>query len=170
MKRLIKNIFLVTLIISMLLCTCSCGGNNGMKRYSESGLIFSLPTYMQEFSVEYADLCYGNHEKNLEFFVYFYGSDALLTQLYLPTDCTVKDYAEWFVNMNEYEDVLEFYDEENARIVLEYIYEPEQIYFCDYILRNEYALFHVTMCCNAEDRETYSPIFEEWRGYISLDY
>jgi len=122
MKRLIKNIFLITMIISILLCACSCGGNNGMKRYSESGLIFSLPTYMQKFSVEYADLCYGNHEKNLEFFVYFYGSDSLLTQLYLPTDCTVKDYAEWFVNMNEYEDVLEFYDEENARIVLEYIY------------------------------------------------
>jgi hypothetical protein len=75
-----------------------------------------------------------------------------------------------FVSKNGYEDVSEHYNEQEAWIVLEYIYEPEQIYFCDYILRNEYALFHMTMASDAEDREIYAPVFEEWRTYVSLDY
>jgi hypothetical protein len=141
-----------------------------MKRYSENGLKFALPEYMEKYTVSYADLCYGNSETGLEVLIYFLSSDTLFKELYLQKDCTVKEYADWFVSKNGYEDVSEHYNEQEAWIVLEYIYEPEQIYFCDYILRNEYALFHMTMASDAEDREIYAPVFEEWRTYVSLDY
>ena len=171
MKKPLKQLILLMTVLAIILCAVGCrrnDRNDGMVRYSESGLKFALPKEMEKMSVDYADICYGNGEA--EFFVYFYGSDALLTELYLDPNSTVKEYAEWFVNVNDYENVSENYDEENAKIVLEYIYEPENTYFCDYILRNEYALFHVTMCCDAELMEKYQPIFEQWRSHVALDY
>ena len=170
MKRILRNVFCVILAVSMIFCASSCGDSDGMKRYSENGLNFALPKYLERLSVTYADLAYGNTDMGLEVLFYFLSSESLLTELYLQKDCTVQEYAEWFVNVNGYQDVNEVYDVENQTIVLEYIYEPEEIYFCDYILRNEYALFHMTMSSNAEDRELYSPIFAEWRTYVSLNY
>ncbi len=166
MKRILKNLFFITLIFATLIIAASCGGE--MKKYSENGLNFSLPKDMEKLNVNYADIAYGNDEL-AEFFVYFYSRDSLLTALALEKDATVKEYADRFVGMNGYTDVEENYDEANKVIVLKYVYEEESSYYCDYITRNESALFHVTMCCRADLKDKYDPIFEEWMKHISID-
>jgi len=165
MKRILKNLIFITLIFATLITAASCGGD--MKKYSENGLNFTLPKDMKKLSVSYADLCYGNKDFT-QFFVYFYSKDSLLTDLALEKEATVKEYADWFVGMNGYTNVEENYDEANKVIVLKYIYEEENDFYCDYITRNEHALFHVTMCCKAELKDKYDPMFDEWMKYISL--
>ena len=165
MKKTIKNFALITLIISCVFAYVSCG--SGMKKYSENGLNFSLPRDMEKLNVNYADLCYGNDDFT-QFFVYFYPKDSLLTDLALEKEATVKEYADWFIGINGYTGIEENYDEANKVIVLKYVYEEENDYYCDYITRNEHALFHVTMCCKAELKDKYDPMFDEWMKYISL--
>ncbi|MBE6644764.1 MAG: hypothetical protein E7612_05220 [Ruminococcaceae bacterium] len=138
--------------------------------YSENGLNFSLPSYMETINVNYADLCFANSGDDTQFFIYFYSSEALLTDLYMDMDSTVKEYADWFVNLNGYTNVEENYDEENKKIVLKYVYEDESTFYCDTILRNEYSLIHVTMCCQERNRAIYEPVFDEWITYLSLVY
>lgn len=166
MKKILRNLLFVILIITTLFTAVSCG--NGMKKYSESGLNFSLPKDMEKLSVNYADICYGNDDL-VQFFVYFYSKDQLLTDLALEKDATVKEYADLFVGRWGYTGVEESYDEENKVIVLKYIYEEEDDYYCDYITRNDNALYHVTMCCDKELMEKYVPIFDEWMKHISTD-
>lgn len=168
MKKIIKKFTLITLIISCVVASVSCG--SGMKKYSENGLNFSLPRDMKKQNVSYADLCYGN-EEFVQFFVYFYSKDSLLTELALDKEATVKEYADWFVGRNGYTGVEENYDETNNVIVLKYIYvdEDENDYYCDYITRNEHALFHVTMCCKADFKDKNAPVFDEWMKHISID-
>jgi len=168
MNKIIKKFALITLIISCVFSYVSCG--SGMKKYSENGLNFSLPGDMEKLNVNYADLCFGNDDF-AQFFVYFYSKDSLLTQLALDKEATVKEYADWFVGMWGYTNVEENYDEANKVIVLEYVYidDDEEDYYCDYITRNENALFHVTMCCRAELKDKYDPIFDEWMKHISID-
>jgi hypothetical protein len=166
MKRIFKKLLFITLIFATMVTAVSCGGD--MKKYHENGLHFSLPKDMRKLSVSYADLCYGNDDF-AQFFVYFYSKDSLLTDLALEKEATVKQYADWFVGMNGYTDVTENYDEENKVIVLKYVYEDEADFYCDYITRNEHALFHVTMCCKEELREKYEPMFDEWMKLISVD-
>ena len=124
---------------------------------------------MKEMSVNYADVCYGNLIDGTELFVYFYSRDALLIDLYLSKDATVKEYANWFVELNNYIDVKESYDEEARSIILEYVHDDGE-YYCDYIIRNDDALFHVTMCCNKNMRHKYEPIFKKWISDMSLIY
>lgn len=139
-------------------------------RYSESGLNFALPDYMRKISVppEVADLCFSNSGDGTQFFIYYYSREVLLTDLVLNMDCTVKDYADWFVNVNGYVNVEQDYDEENKKLVQRYVYEPENTFYCDIILRNEYVLIHATMSCDNGSREIYEPIFENWMKEISL--
>ena len=171
MKRIIKRFLALSLILTSLFFAVSCGdGKSDIIKYSESGLNFSLPPYMEKLNVNYADICYGNLKDGTEFLVYFYSREALLTELYLPLDATVKEYADWFVAVNGYENVEEEYSEADKKIVLKYIYEPESIYYTDTILRNEYSLIHVTMCCKTENSEIYKPRFEEWISRLSLVY
>ena len=144
--------------------------NDKLKYYTESGLKFALPSYMQKLSVTYADICYGNITDNAQVFVYFYSKDSLLTELYLSKDATVKEYADWFVDANDYVNVSENYDEEAKKIVLEYVYDDENTYYCDFIIRNDNALFHITLCCEADMRHKYEPVFAEWMSKISLVY
>ena len=92
----------------------------------------------------------------------------MLTDLVLDMDCTVKDYADWFVNVNDYAGVVAEYDEENQKLVQKYVYEPENTFYCDLILRNEYALIHTTMSCDNKNRDIYEPIFERWMKEISM--
>ena len=170
MKNAIKRFTLLTLVIIIALSLVSCD-----KKYNESGLNFVLPDYMRELEVSasYADVAYGSlDDRSLEFTVYFYASNELLTELLLDKESTVKQYADWFVERNDYENVEEDYDEENSRITLQYVFEDgnDRYFFYDYIVRNEYMLYHVTMSCNPEDRETYKPLFDEWASNITLDY
>lgn len=144
--------------------------NDKFKSYTESGLKFALPEYMKKLSVTYADICYGNITDNAQFYVYFYSKDSLLTELYLSKDATVKEYADWFVDVNNYVNVSESYDEKAKKIVLKYIYDDENTYYCDFIMRNDSALFHVTLSCDADMRNKYEPIFGEWMSNISLVY
>ena len=74
--------------------------------------------------------------------------------------------------MNEYKNVEEEYDEAGAKITLRYVYEDgnDRYFFYDYILRNEYMLYHVTMSCLPEDRALYEATFDEWASKITLDY
>ena len=58
--------------------------------------------------------------------------------------------------------------EENKKLVQRYVYEPENTFYCDIILRNEYVLIHATMSCDNGSREIYEPIFENWMKEISL--
>ena len=172
MKRIYKKIILITLIIASLFSVISCfgGSGSGMKKYSESGLNFSLPEDMEIISVKYADICYGNDDFT-QFFVYFYPKDSLLTDLALDKEATVKEYSDRFIGMNGYTNVEESYDEANRTIVLKYVYTDGygSEYYCDYITRNEDVLYHVTMCCKAELMDKYAPIFDDWMSYISID-
>jgi len=139
--------------------------------YSESSLNFSLPTYMREMDVEYADICFGNISDGAEFFVYFYSNEALATEFpTLDRNSSVKEYADWFVEENGYTNVTEEYNSVARKLILKYVYEKEDTYYCDYILRNDYALFHVTMCCDNLLRENYESVFDGWIENISLVY
>ena len=169
MKKIIVKLALILVVISTLFTVTSCGGE--MKSYNESGLIFKLPKKMKKLEVNWADLCYGerdNAEENVLFFIYYYTSDALLADLYLSKETTVSEYADWFVNRNGYTDVEKNLNEDSTVITLKYIYEEENSFYFDYILRNDELLVHVTMTCNADYREKYEPVFTEWTGYIRL--
>ncbi len=170
MKKATKKLLALILMLVTLLTSVSCFDN--MKEYSESGINFKLPKDMKQLDVEYADLCFGNTEgdKRAEFFIYIYAKQALLTQLFLPQDTTSEGYADWFVNVNEYENVERVSDTEKQLVIMEYVYEPEETYYRDYIIRNDYTLYHVTMTCKAEDADYFDPIFDEWCSYIYLDY
>jgi hypothetical protein len=174
MKMMIKKILVAALILVIAVSLFGCGDNDG-KKYNESGLNFVLPDYMKELEVSasYADVAYGTlDDRSLEFTVYFYSASELLSELLMDRDSTVKQYADWFVEMNGYENVSERYDEEGKKITLRYVYESgsDSYFFYDYILRNEYMLYHITMSCNPEDRATYEPLFDEWAAKITLDY
>ena len=168
MKRIFKNLIFVTLILATLLGAVSCGGE--MEKYSENGLSFALPKDMKKMNVNYADLCFGNDELT-EVIFYFISKDSLLTMCSLDKEATVKEYADWFCGSNGYTNVEENYDEENQVIILKYIYEDEDEhdYYCDYITRNEHAVFHVTMCCKANLKDKYDPMFDEWMTYIHIN-
>ena len=172
MKRLVKKILLTLMTFSLAFSLFSC---DGYEKYNESGLNFSLPDYMKELEVsaEYGDIAYGTLDgRGLEFTVYFYSAEELMSELWMDKESTVKKYADWFVENNEYQNVEEDYDEEGRKITLRYVYEmgSDSYFFYDYILRNEYMLYHITMSCNPEDRATYEPMFDEWASMISLDY
>lgn len=166
MKGFVKVFAATLLVFAALLSAVGCVGD-GDGVIKESGLVYYLPSEMEKMSVTYADVCYGNGEA--EFFIYFYTSDALLAELYMDKNSTVKQYADWFTLVNGYENVAEEYDEAGANITLRYIYEDEDDFYFDYILRNEEMLYHVTMLCPADKREVYEPIFEYWRSQIKID-
>ena len=88
---------------------------NDNNSYSISGINFILPKYMKEIEVSasYADIAYGTlDDRTLEFTIYFYSKNELLSELLLDTESTVEQYANWFVAMNEYQNVERSYDEE----------------------------------------------------------
>ena len=174
MKKMIKKISVVALVLILALSMFGCKNKDEVK-YSESGLNFVLPKYMKELEVSaaYGDLAYGTlDDRHLEFTVYFYSSSELLTELLLDKESTVEQYASWFVAMNDYENVEEEYNKEAQKITLRYVYEYENdsYFFYDYIIRNEYMLYHVTMSCDPKDRELYEPLFDQWASRITLDY
>lgn len=167
MKKSVRIFAVSLLVLATLLSAIGCRDDGDEKKYTESGLVYYLPRTMEEMNVNYADVCYGDGEA--EFFVYFYTSDQLLAELYMDKDSTVKEYATWFANVNGYKNITEEYDEAGAKITMRYLYEDENDFYFDYILRNENMLYHVTMTCSAEKREIYEPIFEEWRSNIRID-
>ncbi len=173
MKRILCVLLFASLMLS--LAACSSGGDDGpalnedgLIVYAESGLNFALPEDMEEHSVTYADICYGDGEA--EFFVYFYSRDTLLTELYLNKDTTVKEYADWFVEGNGYVGVTERLDESGKKIELSYVYEPENTYYVDVIMRNYDSLIHVTLSCPNELVDDYLPKFDLWKKHLSLMY
>ena len=173
MKKTVKKILLSVVVLTLILSLFSCG--DGFVKYSESGLNYKLPDYMKELEVSeaYADIAYGTLDgSSVEFTIYFYAAEELTTELFLSKDSTVRQYADWFVQLNEYENIEEEYDEEGKKIILRYVYEDgaDSYFFYDYIIRNEFMLYHVTMSCNPEDRELYEATFDEWASMIYLDY
>ena len=123
MKNLLKKITLLALVLIMSASLFACGDE---KAYSESGLNYVLPKYMKELEVSaaYADIAYGTlDDRSLEFTIYFYSKNELLSELLLDTESTVEQYANWFVAMNEYQNVERSYDEEGRKITLRYVYE-----------------------------------------------
>ncbi len=169
MKTILKT-FLVLLLISataLSVISCDDGLVDGMIVYDDAGLKYRLPPSMEPTKVNYADVSYANEDR-VEFFIYFYSADELLTKLYIDKDSTVLEYADEFIRKNEYINVDMDYDEENRKITLSYVYEPEDVYYFDYIIRSDTNLYHVTMTCYKEYMEEYIPIFEEWARYIEL--
>ncbi len=172
MKKTFKKLTFLIVALALTLSLFSCG--DGVE-YNESGLNYVLPDYMKELEVSeaYADIAYGTlDDRNLEFTIYFYSAAELLSELLLNTDTTVKEYADWFVELNDYQNVEEKYDEAGKNITLRYVFEDgnDRYFFYDYIVRNEYMLYHVTMSCNPEDRAEYEGLFDEWVTQITLDY
>ena len=171
MKKIIVKLLFVLVIASTVLGIASCGDDGELKSYSEAGLNFKLPKKMDKFEVEWAAVCYGDHdniEENPLFFIYYYSRESLSTELYLDKDITVSEYADWFINANSYTKVKKTLNDDKTVITLKYIYEDEGDYYVDYIMRNEAVLAHVTMSCRAEYREKYDPIFTEWMSYIAF--
>ncbi len=174
MKRTFKKTIasVLALLLAFGLVACSDGGD-GFTDYSNGGLEYELPDSFGEIDVNYADYAYTSKEfPGLEVMMYFYSTEQLISDIYLKSSSTVKEYADWFVHQNGYVGVEEDYDEEEKKIVLKYFYEDgsESYFFYDYIVRNEYMLYHVTFACNPDDREAYEPSFEEWTSRISMIY
>lgn len=163
MKKLMKKILLITLVISSLLLT-ACGD---LQKHSSAGLVFYLPKDMEQMNVTYADLCYGNSD--CEFFVYYYSRDELLTKNFMDKDSTSGEYLEEFIAYNEYDNVEFSSDDEKNTATAKYVYERENTYYCDYVIRNYNVLAHVTMNCSADLRDKYEPIFDEWIEMIVLE-
>lgn len=175
MKKLVSNLILISMMLGLALGLVSCGEDeNDLVSYAEAGIYFKLPGYMEEYNVPaaQADKCYGdrdNLEEGVEFSIYYYTKQTLMTTLFLSGDSTVKEYADWFVAANSYEmEIEEDYQETEQKITLKYYYEPEDIFFYDFILRDNLILVHVTMLCDNDYREKWEPIFDEWKSYISL--
>ena len=160
------------LLLAFGLVACGDGGD-GFTDYSNGGLEYELPDSFGEIDVNYADYAYTSKDfPGLEVMMYFYSTEQLVSDIYLKSSSTVKEYADWFVNQNGYKDVEEKYDEEEKMITLRYFYDEgiESYFFFDYIVRNEYMLYHVTFACNPEDREAYESHFEDWTSRISMIY
>ena len=148
-----------------------------LNKYSTQGLTFYLPLYMQELDVNYADYAYKSSDdsimtKDVEIMMYFYSPEQIISDLHMQRDVTVKEYADWFMRQYAGISVEENYDEENEVITLKYIYYDYHYsyFFFDYIVRNEYMLYHITYSCDLENRATYEPIFDELSSYIKLEY
>ncbi len=172
MKKTLKTLLLFLLLLSTLIAAVSCKEDDGLVTYDTAGIKFKLPKEMREANVSYADLAYADNN-GCEFFIYFYSATELLTMLYIDKDSTVLEYADWFVNVankDRYTDIEREYDEAGAKLIQHYLYEPngENIYFYDFIIRNESNLYHITMSCDGGAREKYKPIFDEWATYIEL--
>ena len=165
MKKLFKPLLVLLLIVASLVSTVSCR-DDGYKKYSISGLNFRLPSDMKKTNVNYASISYWNGEA--EFFAEPISRDALLSEFILDKDISASEFADVFVAVNEYENVEKTYNEENGSVTLAYVYEPEEQFYCDFIIRNEAALYLVTMCCDVKYMEKYKPIFAEWISYISI--
>ena len=165
MKKLVKKILFITVIIASLLLS-SCGD---MQKHSSAGLTFYLPKDMEEMTVVYADLCYGNGE--CEFFVYYYSRDELLIKNFIDKDSTSEEYLLDFIAFNEYVDVDFTADSEKNTATAKYLYESvsEYTYYCDFVIRTYNVLAHVTMNCDGELRDKYEPIFDEWIEMISME-
>ena len=172
MKRILCILLLSALALSLVACKGGGASLNadGLIEYSESGLEFALPEEMTKRSVSYADICYSDGK--VEFFVYFYSRDALLTDLFLNKDTTVSEYADWFVNLNRYEGVERKLDEDGKKIEMCYVYEPEgeNTFYNDIIMRNGECLIHVTLSCPSENIEEYESTFALWKKYVALTY
>jgi hypothetical protein len=167
MKKTFKIFLALCLVIITAFSAVSCG--DGLKTYSENGLIYKLPKEMKKGNVpvEIADTYYYNED--VEFFIYFITRDALLVDYYLDKDCTPEEYAEDFVSWMGYENVTTVKGE-TGYVIVYYVYESEteSDFYFDYIIRNEETLFHVTMCCDPENAEKNLPIFFAWAENIRL--
>lgn len=171
MKKILCTLICVAALFSLVACSSGDGSStnaDGLIEYSESGLNFALPEEMELHNVTYADICYG--DGTCEFFVYFYSRDTLLTDLFLSKDSTAEEYADWFVEANEYEGVSKTVDKSGKKVELSYVYEPENTYYVDVIFRNSDSLIHVTLCCPNEQISEYLPKYDLWKGYLSLMY
>ena len=148
--------------------------SDSLVSYSECGLNFSIPDYMEKIEVPatYADICFRNRGDGAEFFIYYYSRESLLADLSLNMDVTVKEYVDWHEAANDYVyvGIEEEYDEENKIIVQKYHYEPENTFYYNVVMRDEYSLIHVTMSCDIKDRGIYEPIFESWAKDFSFAY
>ena len=172
MKKILCILLFSALAFSLIACSGDDSSLNadGLIEYSESGLEFALPEEMTKRSVNYADVCYS--DGTVEFFVYFYSRDALLTELFLNKDTTVSEYADWFVNANSYEGVVRELDESGKKIEMHYVYEPdgENTFYNDIIMRNGDSLIHVTLSCPNEKIAEYESTFALWKKYVALTY
>lgn len=163
MKKIIRNLLFITVIISALLLS-SCGG---LEKHSEAGLVFYLPEDMEKINVAYADLCFAN--RDTEFFVYYYSRDELLTKNFIDKDSTSEEYLTDFIAFNGYTNVDRTYDAEKNIATAKYIYEDENTFYFDFVIRNYYVLAHVTMHCDADLRGEYERIFDDWAEKIYLE-
>ncbi len=176
MKKFVVKLALVMVVVSVLFSVSSCGDE--MKKHTVADLSFSLPKNMKQRKMQdEGTIWYGDNKniaENPESLIYYYTNDTLLEELYLNKATTASEYAEWFINVNEYykkekvEEIESSVSEDGSKITQKYIDKDENTFYFDYIIRNKAVLVHVTMCCNAPYREKYEPIFTEWMDYIRL--
>ena len=168
MKRIIKTSIAMIIALATVFSVVSCSSGN-TKTYEENGLVYTLPKDMRLGSVpeEIADTYYLNDD-GVEFFIYFISEETLRLYYYLTT-CTPEEYATAFIADMGYKDVTTYVDPSGYVIFYHtYTSDVESDFYYEYVIRNEETLYHVTMCCDPEDVETYKPIFEEWAKKIHL--
>lgn len=162
MKNTAKRILAILILLSTLLTLFGCGE---WKTRTYGEFVYKLPKTMKKQSVpaEYADFCYANSD-GAEYCAFFYTPDQLFGELYLEKDCTTEEYALKYLRWMEgkYTNIETRYNSETGVTVQTYLYEPENLFFYDYIIRNENVLVHLYMDVNADLREEYEPIFEYW--------
>ena len=173
MKTVIKKLLPIILIFATLFTLSGCGDKE-WKTYKEGEFVYTLPRTMKKLSVpaEYADIVFGNSD-GAEFCLFFYTPDQLFdTPISLDKQCTTEEYADKYFSLMDglkiYTGLVRTYDPETDVTVQTYIYEPENLFFYDYIIRNENVLVHVWMVVDADLREQYEPIFADWASRCYL--
>ena len=168
MKKFIKTNLLLLIAFAIMLSFVGCGDE-----YSNNGLHFKLPAYMEEKSYEYAPIAYG--APGVNFMAHVFLKDIISSELGLSADISARDYVDEFIEYN-LEDVEE-YDlaYENTQIaILSYIYRYnteglEDEFYYHYIVRTERALYIVTMDCKESMIDEYKPIFDQWASDIWVE-
>lgn len=160
------------LVFVTVFSAVSCGG--GLVTHKESGLIYKLPKDMKKGNVveNIADFYYSNSER-VEFFWYSVPRDALVAQFSLDADCTAEEFAiDYTVYIDIFADIGEITKtvDESGNVSQYYLLddEEEHYFYFDYVTRSTDFVYHVTMACAPEDKETYLPVFEKWASYIKI--
>ena len=180
MKRIIS--LLLVLILSLGLFSCSGassdhdhehehGSTEKLVEHFQGGVYFSLPADFVTKNLSYGDYVYtdGHHAY---FIVNIYDEVALEEDMYIPKDITVREYAQMRVTDMMCADYK--YNEANDSATFEYVYEyndgsgmPNE-YYLFMILRNEEALYQLTLTCDEVDLPTYKDTFNAILKTVSL--
>ena len=175
MKHLLKVFFAVMLLVATVISAVSCGSDsnvdeNGNFLYGEFGFFYRLPPDMDKKTVSYASILHSNREAT--FMMTYLDTEGLEENEFDP-DIKINRYADKFILLNHYDGTEYNYDKESGKV--DFFFEKtfdegeeseETVLYYHLLIRNDYAVYIVTMHCDISLKDKYTPIFTEWGSYI----